>query len=112
MGGSEWSPEEDALLVFFASSGVQAKVIVNLLSLRGYSRSLIAVHNRARSLRNTHGLGLSRQWYQEATEDWLSRHLASHCLSVSILQPTVADQIYIQQVNFPPMACGWELIQQ
>lgn len=104
MGGTEWTPEEDALVVFFASLGVFEKVIADLLTQRGHKRSLPGVQSRTRTLKNRYGLGKSRRWYRDATEDWLSRYLRASSVAIYKLQPTEADQRSIQQVSFPRKA--------
>lgn len=99
MGGLEWSPEEDALVVFFASLGVFGKVVAELLTQRGYNRSLPAVRNRTTTLKNAYGLGEARRWDQDTVEEWLSRYLRTSHVAVNKLQPTVADQTSVQQVS-------------
>lgn len=101
MGGVEWTIEEDALVVFFASLGVFERVIADLLTQRGYNRSVPAVQSRTRTLKNTYGLGERRRWYLHAVEDWLSRHLRASPVAIYKLQPTEMDQRSIQQVSFP-----------
>ena len=47
-----WSQEEDRLLwAFYESSNPQAKVVVEALARRGYSRTELAVRSRAHKLR-------------------------------------------------------------
>jgi hypothetical protein len=101
MGGTEWTVEEDSLVVFFASLGVFVRVIADLLTQRGYNRSVPAIQSRTRALKNTYGLGEGRRWYLDATEDWLSRHLRASRVALFKVQPTEADQRCIQQVSFP-----------
>lgn len=101
MGGMEWTAEEDAVVVFFASLGVMERVIVDLLSHRGRSRSLPAVRYRTTILKRTYGLGERRRWYLDASQDWLSRYLTASPVTIHMLQPTEADQRSVQQVSFP-----------
>jgi hypothetical protein len=100
MGGPEWSPEEDAFVVFYASLGVFERVVADLLTQRGYNRSRPAVQNRTKTLKNAYGLGEARRWYQETAEEWLSRHLRASHVDVHILQPSEADQRSVEQVSF------------
>lgn len=95
MPGIEWSDTEKIISVYFASHGVHHNVIVKLLHLRGFNRTVHGVDNQMVVLRRkSPALGSPGLWNIEGVNQWLFEHLGS--LGEDI--PTLEDFSVIQQV--------------
>jgi hypothetical protein len=96
MGGREWQPEEDLLLVFYAVAGVRYSTIEELFCLDDFKRTSAAVSERIRVLRKKENIGQPYSWDMDATGIWFAQKLRK-CHFSHIVLPTNEKQDLVNE---------------
>lgn len=101
MAGFAWAAEEEIIAIWLASVGVSLPAIVRLLGEKGYSRTMVAVSHKIRTIRNDHNLGSAyRELNLEYVDYWIHDNRGRDLDLKSLLRPTLRDQQIIDQVRF------------
>jgi hypothetical protein len=99
MAGFAWQEEEVILAVYLASIGVQDKLIVHIMSQRGFNRSLVALRNKLSEVRKRNQLGQPRHWNEEAVDLWIDEQMENYDVD-NILKPSQEEQEIFQEVIY------------
>ncbi|KAL4899392.1 hypothetical protein BDW74DRAFT_183787 [Aspergillus multicolor] len=93
---AKWSKEEVAVLVYFASLGVQRHVITLLLKERGFHRTDSSITHKIEELERNWQLKCNKDWKQDKVNQLLDTLEVDLIL---LLQPLASDQAIINQVS-------------
>ncbi|KAL4925810.1 uncharacterized protein BDV17DRAFT_270976 [Aspergillus undulatus] len=103
---AEWTDEEVAVLVYFASIGVYHHVISLLLRRRGFFRSNVAVRNKLARIQDAHTdiNNRSATWSMQIVDTILD---TLNFEPITLLRPTSEDQCIINrfQTNINLWSC-------
>ena len=98
MAGYSWTEEEKALVIWFASIGINHANIAKLLHNRNFDRSMTAIRNKISEVRKQYKLGdASNKLNFWEVDKWL-RQLSLDCEPAALLMPTLLDQQIIYEV--------------
>ncbi len=75
-----WSPQEDAVLIYYASRDVPISIVADMIGLRCHTRRTSGdITNRVASIRNCESLAYgydlypNMRWNSDRVDDWLAR---------------------------------------
>jgi hypothetical protein len=92
MAGYVWTEDEQALVMWFASIGLNHITITRLLLGKGFKRSMLGVRTKIAEIRRRAALGnTSHEMNPEDVDNWIRRICAQLDIA-SLLRPTIQDQ--------------------
>lgn len=99
MAGYAWTQEEEALVIWFASTGLTHITITRLLFQRGFLRTMLSIRNKITAIRKQDALGdASNRLKTDEVDKWIKR-LQTQSDILHILKPTTKDQNIVNAVR-------------